>query len=95
MPYAITSSTLFSDIPDAARVHDAFSPDAHAVLLAGDSAETLKTLPDGTAKLVITSPPYNIGKAYEQVTGLQSYLDNLEPIIDEVVRVLADGGSLC
>jgi DNA modification methylase len=46
-------------------------------------------------KLIITSPPYNIGKAYEKATRLEEYLDNLTPIVDELIRVLSINGSLC
>jgi DNA modification methylase len=77
------------------RVNDEFDPDATAVILHGDAGQLLKTLPRGLAKLIITSPPYNIGKVYEQTTDLQKYLDNLSPIVDELIRVLADDGSLC
>lgn len=76
-------------------IADNFDASVDAVLLAGDAAESLKQLPDGVAKLVITSPPYNIGKAYETAVGLNDYLDNLVPVIGEVIRVLADDGSLC
>lgn len=76
-------------------VSDTFDPAAEAVILAGDSADTLRKLPAGTAKLVITSPPYNIGKEYERATDLKGYLDNLSPILSQLVRVLADTGSLC
>lgn len=74
---------------------DRFDPLAEATFLAGDSAETLKGVPDGSAKLVITSPPYNIGKAYEEATKLDAYLANLVPVVEQIIRVLADGGSLC
>jgi adenine-specific DNA-methyltransferase len=74
---------------------DRFDPKATSVILAGDSAETLKTVPDGSIRLIITSPPYNIGKAYEEATHLEEYLDNLTPIVDQLIRVLADDGSLC
>ena len=76
-------------------VSSAFDQKADAVILAGDSAATLKTVPDGAAKLIITSPPYNIGKAYEQATHLTEYLENLTPIVDQLIRVLAEDGSLC
>lgn len=72
-----------------------FDSRADAVILAGDSAETLRTLPDGSMKLVITSPPYNIGKAYEEATRLEKYLENLAPVVEQLIRVLADDGSLC
>jgi DNA modification methylase len=77
------------------RVSAKFDPDAEAVILSGDSADTLKTLPARSVKLIITSPPYNIGKAYEQATQLKAYLENLAPIVDQLIRVLADDGSLC
>jgi len=71
--------------------------DAHAtsVTLAGDSAETLKKVPDESVKLIITSPPYNLGKAYEEAEQLGAYLDNLTPIVDQLIRVLSNDGSLC
>ncbi len=72
-----------------------FDPNATTVILEGDATETLRTLPDGAAKLIITSPPYNIGKAYERATALDKYLDALNPILDELIRVMAADGSLC
>lgn len=46
-------------------------------------------------QLIITSPPYNIGKDYEKATDLERYLRALAPIVDELIRVLKSGGSLC
>lgn len=45
--------------------------------------------------LIVTSPPYNIGKEYEQRQALDQYLEWQESIIDESVGRLADGGSVC
>jgi adenine-specific DNA-methyltransferase len=73
----------------------AYRPGARVVLAHGDSLEILKTVPDGAAKLVITSPPYNIGKEYETQTKLEHYLDSLLPILKELVRVTSPHGSLC
>lgn len=72
-----------------------FDPNAEVVIAPGDCLKTLRTLPDGLAKLVITSPPYNLGKSYEKATELESYLNSLAPIVDELVRVLSPEGSLC
>jgi DNA modification methylase len=72
-----------------------YNPDAEAVIVSGDCLETLRGLPNECAKLIITSPPYNIGKAYEKTTKLNQYLDALNPIVDELVRVLSPEGSLC
>ena len=72
-----------------------FSPDADVVIAPGDCLETLRALPDGFAKLIITSPPYNIGKAYEKATALDHYLNSLRPAIEQIIRVLSTEGSLC
>jgi len=45
--------------------------------------------------LIITSPPYNVGKEYETQTNLEKYLKELEPILEQLVRVLYSEGSLC
>lgn len=78
-----------------AEVANHFDPQAEAVIAGGDCLATLRQLPDGFAKLIITSPPYNIGKAYEKAAGLEQYLSALNPVIDELARVLSPEGSLC
>lgn len=78
-----------------ADTSDKFDTKATSVILEGDSAQTLKTVPDGSVKLIITSPPYNIGKVYEEASELDAYLENLTPIVDQLIRVLAEDGSLC
>jgi DNA modification methylase len=77
------------------RIADAFDSDANIVVLSGDSAKTLRTIPDRFVKLIITSPPYNLGKVYERATGLDKYLCDLKPILHELIRVLSPEGSLC
>jgi adenine-specific DNA-methyltransferase len=77
------------------RIATAFDTEAEATVAEGDCMDTLATMPDGCAQLVITSPPYNIGKEYEKATRLDTYLAALNPIVDELVRVLSSRGSLC
>ena len=60
-----------------------------------DAKEYLKTLPDESVKLIVTSPPYNIGKAYETTTSLSRYIENQKPVLSELYRVLAADGSIC
>ena len=88
----IQKPLLGSEMPPIA---DTFSEDARIVLAPGDSIETLRGLPSDFAKLIISSPPYNIGKAYEQQVALEEYLRSLDPILRELVRVLSPTGSLC
>ena len=77
------------------KVTSRFHPDADAVIAPGDCMKTLRQLPAGIAKLVITSPPYNVGKEYEKTTDLSAYLDSLGPVVDEIARVMSTEGSLC
>lgn len=61
----------------------------------GDALDVLKGMDSGRFDLVITSPPYNIGKSYEVKTSIEKYLQNQEAIIQQIIRVLSDKGSLC
>ncbi|MDI6751525.1 MAG: site-specific DNA-methyltransferase [bacterium] len=76
-------------------ISDAYSESAEIVFALGDSIEILSQCPNGFASLIITSPPYNIGKEYESQTRLDHYLEQLHPILKELVRVLSPQGSLC
>jgi DNA modification methylase len=60
-----------------------------------DALEFSKRLPDNMIKLIITSPPYNIGKAYEDKISIDKYLENMEPMLSEFVRILSRDGSIC
>jgi DNA modification methylase len=60
-----------------------------------DTLEFTKKLPPATVQLVITSPPYNIGKSYETRVSIQDYLEGQKEVIAELVRVLNPKGSLC
>jgi len=75
-------------------VSEALDDGAQATLLEGDTLETLRQMPDGFVKLIVTSPPYNIGKEYETQVELEHYLDWLRPIIAELQRVLHHQGNV-
>lgn len=77
------------------KIYSSFDSKNSPLLFHGDAGQSLKTIPSSTISLIISSPPYNLGKQYETRTELQSYLRNQEPLIDELVRVLKDTGSLC
>ena len=76
-------------------ISDKYDSSAEVVLFNGDCNQILKDIPSSSVDLVITSPPYNVGKQYEKKMSLQAYLKNHEPAIVELVRVLADSGNLC
>ena len=65
------------------------------VMACQDNIEFMRQLPDGAMKLIVTSPPYNIGKLYEEREPLESYLRGQERVIAECVRLLHPNGSLC
>ena len=81
--------------PRQIEVSSTYSSDVDVVLFDGDCRDLLKSVPSSSVDLVITSPPYNIGKKYEKKTSLQSYLKDIQPIIAEIVRVLSTTGNLC
>jgi site-specific DNA-methyltransferase (adenine-specific) len=64
-------------------------------IILGDAREVLKRLPDNCVHLVVTSPPYNIGKEYDEDLTLSEYLDFIEEVVREVYRVLVWGGRVC
>ncbi|KKL94133.1 hypothetical protein LCGC14_1867730 [marine sediment metagenome] len=77
------------------RIRAKYSKRNDATLRCGDSKRFLASLPDDSAQLVITSPPYNLGKAYERKAKLDEYLNFQRQIIAECVRITRDGGSIC
>ena len=72
-----------------------FRENARAVVYEGDCLEMLRAVPDGTIQLVVTSPPYNLGKEYESRLHLNDYLAQQRAVIAECTRVLSVGGSIC
>ena len=77
------------------KVSAVYSSSADVVLYHGDCIELLKDIPDGSMQLIVTSPPYNIGKAYERRMHMDTYLAQQGRVIDECVRVLSPTGSIC
>jgi site-specific DNA-methyltransferase (adenine-specific) len=59
------------------------------------SAEDMCELPDNCVHLMVTSPPYNVGKEYDKNQTLDEYLAFLGRVWMEVKRVLVPGGRLC
>lgn len=58
------------------------SPDISYQIVNGDSLSVLKKIVDTKFDLIITSPPYNIGKSYETKTSIEKYLETQEEIIN-------------
>jgi len=64
-------------------------------MILGDTLKNLKTFEDQKFDLVITSPPYNIGKEYETKVSIEKYLEHQGEVINELIRVTSDRGSIC
>ena len=77
-------------------VNDSSYRDNFDVLVACEDTLTfLKTIPDKTVELVVSSPPYNIGKSYESRTIFKKYLGFQKQVIKQSYRILKDNGSFC
>lgn len=59
------------------------------------SSEKMEELPDTSVHLMVTSPPYNVGKEYDEDFTLKEYLGMLKSVFKEVHRVLVPGGRAC
>ncbi len=59
------------------------------------SSEKMEELPDNSVHLMVTSPPYNVGKDYDRDLTLDEYLSFLKRVWSEVYRVLVPGGRAC
>lgn len=57
--------------------------------------EFSQSLPSESVKLLITSPPYNIGKEYETRQSIDTYIAGLLPMLTEFARILSPDGSIC
>ena len=59
------------------------------------SCENMKDIPNNSLHLMITSPPYNVSKEYDNDLSLNEYLSLLKNCFTETYRVLVDGGRAC
>lgn len=77
--------------------HSAPRPDQEHQLLVGDSLKAMDSVPDSSCRLVITSPPYNIGKEYERHHrhSFQEYVAWMDRVIERMCRKVSIDGHLC
>ena len=59
------------------------------------SSENMAQLPNGCIHLMVTSPPYNVQKEYDDDLSLEEYRGLLRRVFVETYRVLATGGRAC
>jgi DNA modification methylase len=72
-----------------------FETEADLVVFSGETDDFIETIPDGTVKLIVTSPPYNLGKSYENQVSIDDYLAAQTQTIGKLSRILHPQGSIC
>lgn len=76
-------------------IETTFKQDAKIVLFTGDVNEFIAQIPDNSIRLIVTSPPYNLGKEYENRVSIEQYLESQSELIEQLHRVLQQDGSIC
>jgi site-specific DNA-methyltransferase (adenine-specific) len=94
---AFYAGRLYADQPQAQAVPYTEHPLTQDNLdkIFNTSAEQMTELPDCSVHLMVTSPPYNVGKDYDEDLSLDEYLGFLKRVWAEVFRVLVPGGRAC
>ena len=64
-------------------------------IILGDTLENLRNIDSSKFDLIITSPPYNVGKEYEVKQSIEKYLEQQKIVIKELVRVTSNIGNIC
>lgn len=70
---------------------------SHQDVITGDCLEVMRGMPDGSVDVIVTSPPYNIGmnyRSYDDNRPREAYLDWMDQVAAEILRLLTDDGSL-
>ncbi|MDL1973112.1 MAG: site-specific DNA-methyltransferase, partial [Deltaproteobacteria bacterium] len=88
---------LYEDLPREKRVEYIENPVPPQFLdkILCKSSERMEELPDNSIHLMVTSPPYNVGKDYGRDLSLKEYREFLKRVWKEVYRVLVPGGRAC
>jgi modification methylase len=91
------NSRLYEGIPQESQVEqqENFIPPEYINRLFCKSSENMVELPDSSVHLMVTSPPYNTTKAYDEDLSLEEYLEFLGRVWAETYRVLAPGARAC
>jgi len=70
-------------------------PEKHINKIILGSSEKMEEIPSNSLHLMITSPPYNVSKDYDDDLSLKEYLEMLKNVFSETYRVLVNGGRAC
>ncbi len=94
---AFYTSKLYEGLPHEQRIECVENPIPEKFLdeIFCKSSENMEELPDNSVHLMVTSPPYNVGKEYDGDFTLEEYLEFLKKVWKEVYRVIVPGGRIC
>jgi site-specific DNA-methyltransferase (adenine-specific) len=92
---AFYNKRLYANRPGAGAEAYVENPIQQADKILNCSSEDMKELPDCSVHLMVTSPPYNVGKEYDNDLTLEEYLAFLMRVWKETYRVLVPGGRAC
>jgi adenine-specific DNA-methyltransferase len=76
------------------KFEDLISKSKYNIML-GDTLEIISDFEDNKFDLIITSPPYNVGKEYETKQSIEKYLEQQDEVIKQLTRVISSTGSIC
>lgn len=91
------NSRLYEGLPEEKKVPYVENPVPEEFLnkIFCKTSENMEELPDNSVHLMVTSPPYNVGKDYDRDLSLKQYREFLKRVWREVYRVLVPGGRAC
>jgi site-specific DNA-methyltransferase (adenine-specific) len=91
------SSRLYEELPKEIKIKfvENTIPPQFLDKIFCKSSENMDELPDNSVHLMVTSPPYNVGKEYDRNLTLKEYREFLKKVWKEVFRVLVPGGRAC
>ncbi|MBM3152156.1 MAG: site-specific DNA-methyltransferase [Chloroflexi bacterium] len=96
------NSKLYSELSDnggngngAKPIEDNIFPIEFENKIILGTSENMKEIPDNSLHLMVTSPPYNVSKEYDEDLSLKEYLQLLKNVFSETYRVLVYGGRAC
>lgn len=90
----VLKERLLFETDDLLPIDASFSKKSSIVVCHDDVLHACDTLPSATFRLIVSSPPYNIGKEYETAVGLEEYLNQQKQVLSRLIRLLTNNGSI-
>lgn len=91
------NSKLYKDLKTSKKIDTSINKFPKKLLnkIFEGSSIDMSVIPNNSLHLMITSPPYNVSKEYDEDLSLDEYLDMLKKVFEETFRVLINGGRAC